>query len=140
MKKLSTALILSLCAVSCSDDAKRLAHGECPTLLPGWTKPSQGRSAFNTMNVITFSGTGIIWNGQPIPNSKLKELLLLARSTDPVPITVLDTSGAPDCDTATELQNVIDEAADCRGDGHCGLGTRKDWKNAPGLSGPGWIE
>ena len=53
------------------------------------------------MNVISFSDSGIAWNDQPIPKSKLKELLLLARSMDPVPITVFDPSGAPDCDTAT---------------------------------------
>lgn len=140
MGKLATSLILSLFAVSCSDDAARLARGECPTLMPRWTKPSQGRSAFRSMIVVAFSGSHISWNEQQISEAKLKEYLFLTRSLNPVPLVVLDPSKAPDCETAAKLQRIIDRAADCRGDGVCGLGPRADWKKAPGLSGPGWIE
>ena len=59
---------------------------------------------------------------------------------DPVPFTVFDPAGAPNCREATKLRNKINDAADCQDGGDCGQGSVADWKTAPGLSGPGWIE
>jgi hypothetical protein len=92
------------------------------------------------MNVIAFSKSGLTWNGVPISHQKLLEYLADGRSMDTVPLTVLDPSAAPDCRTATELRDEINKYADCQGEGICGQGSRAAWKNAPGLSGPGWVE
>ena len=92
------------------------------------------------MNVVAFSTSGITWNRQPIEEKKLLELLASVRMLNTVPFTVLDPTGAPDCRTATKLRDKINEAADCQGEGVCGQGSLTDWGNAPGLSGPDWVE
>jgi hypothetical protein len=113
---------------------------ECPSLLSSWSTPQDGRSAFRPMNVVAFSASGITWNREVLSDKKLREYLAVGRTMNPVPFTVLDPTGAPDCRTATKLRDEINEAADCQGQGVCGQGSLSDWRNAPGLSGPGWIE
>lgn len=92
------------------------------------------------MNVVAFDEAGPTWNGNPISLDQLKEYLAYGNTFNPEAFVVLDPSGASTCKQATELRDFIDESADCQGAGFCGQGSHEAWKNAPGLSGPGWVE
>jgi hypothetical protein len=89
------------------------------------------------MNVVAFSGAEITWNVQPLTHEKLREYLSVVTTMNPIPYTMLDATRAPDCRTATKLR---DELLIVSGEGLCVQGSLADWKTAPGLSGPGWIE
>ncbi|MBU6267420.1 MAG: hypothetical protein KGN34_07765 [Sphingomonadales bacterium] len=92
------------------------------------------------MNVIEFSGSRLIWNGIVISHSTMRDQLAAVRQMSPMPLTVLDTKGAPDCQTAIQLRDEVNESADCQHTGNCGLGTREAWKHAHGLTGSNWVE
>jgi hypothetical protein len=92
------------------------------------------------MNVVGFDDAGRTWNGNSVSLDKLGEYLAYGNTIVPEAFVVLDPSDAPTCREAAELRDFIDKAADCQGAGFCGQGSREAWKNAPGLSGPGWVE
>ena len=95
------------------------------------------------MNVVAFSGSHITWNGDPVNPQQLREYLSVAKTFNPAPFTVFDPTGSPGCEEATRLRDEINAAVGCQADnigGGCGQGSLIDWKHAPGLSGPGWVE
>ena len=130
--------MLACCLTACDDGPP--VGPECPSLLKGWSEPQNGRSAFRTMNTITLTESGAKWNGQSISDDELRQYLSIGKTMDPVPFTVFDPSGAPNCREAAKLRDKINDAADCQVGGDCGQGSVAVWKTAPGLRGPGWIE
>ncbi len=113
---------------------------QCPSLLPGWREPADGRSGLIVMNVVAFNNARITWNRQPISISQLQTFLVRGTTMNPVPFVVLDPTNAPSCAEATKVRDIINDAADCQGEGRCGQGGDLDWKTEIGLSGPDWVE
>ena len=111
MKRLLTTLVLVSWLTSCN--VKQAPRKACATP-PHCHRPSEGRSAFRTMNVITFSQHAILWNWQSVTDSTLRKLLSKAGAMNPAPVIVLDAAHAPDCLSITQLQVKIDNIADCK--------------------------
>ena len=131
-------LLLAATLASCADEEP--VSATCPSVLPKWSKPQDGRSAFRIMNVVAFAQSGPTWNGQPVAREELSEYLERGNLIEPAAFVVLDPSAASDCKAATELRDFINQEADCQGVGFCGQGPRQAWENAPGLRGPDWVE
>lgn len=92
------------------------------------------------MVVVGFAHSRITWNGHPISEDDLRSYLTAGRQMNPIPLTVLDPTDAPNCAIATAVRDTINRAADCGGTGVCGLGKASDWRKAPGLKIPGGDE
>ena len=132
-------LALVLLTLGCGNEAK-LKRGNCPPLLPNWSKPSDGRSAFRTMNLVAFDKGELKWNGVFVSWNKMRDYLKLLPNMNPTPLVVFDPSDAPSCAAATAVRDEINKFARCQTDGLCGQGLKRDWNAAPGLSGPNWVE
>lgn len=111
---------------------------KCSFNMPGWRLPEDGASAFRPINVISFQNNGWAWNEVSADERKIDEYLRQTRIMNPEPHTVLDVASTPNCTTAQKMQHKIHEILKC--EGLCGLGTHQEWTDAPGLSGPGWVE
>lgn len=133
MKSTAFMLPLAVLALGGCKAKHPVQLGECPDLLPKWSKPADGRSAFRTMVVVGFAHSQVTWNGHPIGNDDLRSNLTAGRQMNPTPLTVLDPTGAPNCAIATAVRDTIDHVADCSGSGVCGLGKADDWLHASSL-------
>jgi hypothetical protein len=116
---------------ACRGDADRLAEGQCPTLLPDWTTPAEGRSGFRVMLLIKVHGQEITVENNPVPRDQLSNVLRSLARMSPSPTFAFDPRGAADCETATAIRDEIHHAADCRGAGACGQGPAREWQDAP---------
>lgn len=137
---LKIAIFVALILSGCSDDRARVRSEQCPSLLPNWSKPSDGKSAFRPMNIVAIHGSELTWNGVSIDNAVLRKYSAQSAQLNPAAYVVLDATGADSCLTAVKIRDEIDVYGRCRSDGVCGQGSAEAWEHAGGLSGPNWIE
>ncbi|WP_159641970.1 hypothetical protein [Sphingorhabdus sp. 109] len=114
--------------VACSNGVQNAE--KCPLLSAGWSQPKDGVPTFALVNIVAWSDSSITWNGVPVKESQLTGFFAETRNMVPEPLTVYDPVGAPNCDRATELRDIIDKAVDCKRGWMCGLGAEVDWNNA----------
>jgi hypothetical protein len=138
--KAVVAPLAALLLFGCGDDVVLVQSGRCPSLLPRWSKPADGRSAFRPMSIVAIDGAKLTWNRVAIDDATLRKYVALSASMNPSGFVVLDATGADSCRTATKVRDEIDSYGKCRSDGLCGQGSAEAWEHAGGLSGPSWIE
>ncbi len=114
--------------IACSNGAQKAE--KCALLSEGWSQPKDGVPTFAVVNTIAWSDSSITWNGVAVKESQLTGLFTEMRNVVPEPLIVYHPVGAPNCDRATELRDMIDKAVDCKRGWVCGLGKEADWKNA----------
>jgi hypothetical protein len=110
------------------------ANNQCPSLLPKWSEPTDGRSSYLIINIVAVTDTGITWNRQPVSDEQLAAYLARGLELNPVPFIVLDPTNAPRCAEASKVRDAINSAGDCQGVGMCGQGSAVDWDKALGSS------
>lgn len=105
---------------------------QCEFLTRGWTRPSDGHSAFRTLVVVKVRNGSILWNDTPVDRRRLEELASQSIALDPAPLIVFEPQpNSDDCEIEQKVQRQIDTAISCDTSKLCGLGTREEWKGAP---------
>jgi len=114
---------------------------QCTFVTRGWTRPSDGRSAFRTLVVVQVLNGSVVWNGTAIDRAKLRTLISQGREMEFPPIIAFEPQpNSGDCETEQEVQKLIDKAASCETSKLCGFGTREEWKVAPPIEMKNGIE
>lgn len=104
---------------------------QCAFVTRGWTRPSDGRSAFRTLVVVKVWKGSILWNDTTVDRGRLEELASQSSALDPAPVIVFEPQpNSGDCETEQQIQGLINKAASCETSKLCGLGTREEWKAA----------
>lgn len=117
----SLAFLLAGCG-----NARTYAEG-CAAPPEDWITPRQGRSTLSVLNAIDVpQADRIEWNGKPIPQSTLNDLLKHTSSLNPLPVTHIRFGPNVDCATVERLRRMVSNNLNCSY-GMCAEGAGKWW-------------
>lgn len=125
MKREAVFACLVFVLAGCGNQ-KTYAEG-CAAPPEGWITPRQGRGDLSSLNVIDVpQADRIEWNGTPISQSMLDDLLKQTSSLSPLPVTHIRFGSSVDCATVERLRKVVSNNLDCA-HGLCAEGAGKWW-------------
>ena len=112
MKRAAVLACLALSLASCGNE--RIYADGCGALPDGWIAPRHGRGELSVLNVIDVpQADRIEWNGKPISQSTLNDVLKQARSLNPLPVTHIRFGSKVDCATVKRLRTMVSNNLDC---------------------------
>jgi hypothetical protein len=127
--------ILILGIITSSLSACRADHvpvsANCPKVLAGWITPKDGRPHLVASNHVSFQGDQVLWNGERVSRSKVREYAAAASKTHPPFMIEFDPARASSCRLATAIRDDINEVVACGESANCGQGSKIDWDSAP---------
>jgi len=82
-------------------------------------------------NNISLQKQQIFWNGSPVSEQSLDDLLRQVRDFNPPPFIIFDPGVDPDCEAATRIRDKIDKSLHCRNGNACWQGSRAVFGRMP---------
>jgi hypothetical protein len=127
-------LILAALSLAGGGPDHRLELRQCPAVLPGWLRPSDGLPAHRIVLDVRLRGHDLLWGGRRVTRRALRIFLSRTRRMEPAPFILFDPSGAADCAAARSVRDLIDASLECGRSAVCGQGPRAAWAGAPPIA------
>jgi hypothetical protein len=118
-------VVLGIFVSSCE---RKTVSIKCEQPLRGWLKPSHGIGHMASYNAVVVGSDEVIrWNGIPVTESQLVDLMTESGKLEPTPLILLKVSPRAKCDVVYSVRKAMDATPVCSVQKLCGEGT--GWRN-----------